>query len=473
MQREEENDDIQLELGRSTRLSAVKRKSPLENRAMRVCACGQPADDLYPVFISEQAVRAIREHLLADPERELGGVLVGEFCKFGRGYFIQVNDIIRAEMAESTGISLTFTHEAWEQVHAQLAQRYSRERIVGWYHSHPGLGAFLSKEDEFIHQHYFADSYQIAMVVDSKLGEWAIFEWSQESLVRISGFYVFAPRSNEEALRECMRELSATSDHSTVTARGPAQMNNRLNVGRVPGIIWSLIILLAASQIALWLVVFRGRQATHPTTYLETAIEMLSIGDLTGGERLLRLELSANPENRQAFLEFQRVSAALSDSEIGNEEGEKLDRINLQLAAAARLARQLPRAQEPSLVKDIESSFTSNSRRPDIIVASPDYVKQALQVYKRAAASREKRIERACRVRDIVRSLKLSVAVHDEHGSNAWHEKAVRWLRGERSREIAYGVICREEPYDRLFHALSESDRRKVKRICASLGKPK
>ncbi|MDH7603065.1 MAG: Mov34/MPN/PAD-1 family protein [Armatimonadota bacterium] len=469
----EKNEDIQLELGRLARPSAVKKKNPLEDKAISTCPCGRPTDELCPVFINTLALRAIKEHVFADPEREVGGVLVGEYCRSGNRYYIQVNDIIRADMAESTGVSLTFTHDAWEHIYAQLAERDSRERIIGWYHSHPQLGVFLSKEDEFIHQHYFADPYHVALVVDPKLGEWAVFEWSGESLVRAAGFYVFGGRSSEDEVRKWAEELCQVLDTPAATARGPVQAGSHLRVGGIPTAVWALLVLLVISQIGLWFAVIRGARASSNFSYLNAAIQILSIGDLTDGERLLRLELARNSENSRALLEFRRVSAALADSKVSGSEGEQLDRINLQLAMASHLAGRLPQTQEPSFLKEIESSFTADKRRPETTAVAPDYVKEALEIYKRAAGTRRLRIERAYRVKEIVRSLGSIRAAQSGLNSDAWYERAVRWLRGEHIREIAYGIICREETYDKLFRRLSEAEQREVKRICASLAKSK
>ena len=39
-------------------------------------------------------------------------------------------------------------------------------KIVGWYHSHPGFGLFLSEYDSFIQENFFIDPNHVALVVD-------------------------------------------------------------------------------------------------------------------------------------------------------------------------------------------------------------------------------------------------------------------------------------------------------------------
>ena len=43
---------------------------------------------------------------------------------------------------------------------------FANARIVGWYHTHPDFGIFLSDYDVFIHQHFFSGPGQIALVID-------------------------------------------------------------------------------------------------------------------------------------------------------------------------------------------------------------------------------------------------------------------------------------------------------------------
>jgi hypothetical protein len=47
--------------------------------------------------------------------------------------------------------------------------------LVGWYHSHPGHGVFLSAYDQFIQNQFFPSEGQVAMVIDPQTGEEGLF----------------------------------------------------------------------------------------------------------------------------------------------------------------------------------------------------------------------------------------------------------------------------------------------------------
>jgi hypothetical protein len=57
-------------------------------------------------------------------------------------------------------------------LHDQIEKRFEGERIVGWYHTHPRMGIFLSHYDTWLHKNFFPEPWQVALVVEpySSLG---------------------------------------------------------------------------------------------------------------------------------------------------------------------------------------------------------------------------------------------------------------------------------------------------------------
>jgi proteasome lid subunit RPN8/RPN11 len=119
--------------------------------------------------------RVIYQHVFSNAEREVGGVLVGNFPH--EGAMPIVTGAIPAIAADEQRATLTFTQDAWEHIHRVLEDQFAGERIVGWYHSHPGFGIFLSNHDLFIHRNFFSGRSQIALVVDPIGCEEGVFAW--------------------------------------------------------------------------------------------------------------------------------------------------------------------------------------------------------------------------------------------------------------------------------------------------------
>jgi proteasome lid subunit RPN8/RPN11 len=125
----------------------------------------------------------IYRHVFDNADREVGGVLIGRAP--ADAALPQVTAAIPAIAADEQRATLTFTQEAWEHVHRVLDREHPDKQIVGWYHSHPGFGIFLSDHDLFIHQNFFSGPAQIALVVDPLAGTEGVFCWHAGSISQL------------------------------------------------------------------------------------------------------------------------------------------------------------------------------------------------------------------------------------------------------------------------------------------------
>lgn len=144
----------------------------------------------FRIFISEAAFDRATERGRADLTREIGGVLIGRIHKDESGPFLKVDATIDALYAEEKGTELTFTQETWDYIHKELESKHRGKKIVGWYHTHPGFGIFLSDRDQFIHQSFFNLPYQIALVYDPKSHEHGVFAWRDNEATRCRQYWV-------------------------------------------------------------------------------------------------------------------------------------------------------------------------------------------------------------------------------------------------------------------------------------------
>jgi len=79
--------------------------------------------------------------------------------------------------------SVTFTHETWSNLTREVDTSFPGEKVVGWQHTHPGFGIFLSSYDLFIHRHFFSAPWQVALVVDPRRQEFGFFQWRGNEIV--------------------------------------------------------------------------------------------------------------------------------------------------------------------------------------------------------------------------------------------------------------------------------------------------
>ena len=139
-----------------------------------------------PVFVHGPVLEEIFEYSRRDMSRELGGFLLGGFYKHEQEY-VEISAFLPAQDTHNARATLTFTHQTWAKLNDDVDSLYPELKVVGWQHTHPGFGVFLSQYDQFIHRHFFAQPWQIAMVVDPKKQQMGIFQWVEEEL-RNCGF---------------------------------------------------------------------------------------------------------------------------------------------------------------------------------------------------------------------------------------------------------------------------------------------
>jgi len=134
------------------------------------------------VEISTGVMRSIRQHARSSVKTEVCGVLIGDDDN-GR---VKVHACIKGMNAGQGGAHVTFTQETWEHIYQTKDREYPDDRIVGWYHSHPAFGIFLSEHDLFIHQNFFSSPLQVAWVYDPVSDEEGCFGWVGGEVERLT-----------------------------------------------------------------------------------------------------------------------------------------------------------------------------------------------------------------------------------------------------------------------------------------------
>jgi proteasome lid subunit RPN8/RPN11 len=127
------------------------------------------------VAIDRAAVDSALAHLGQFPD-EQGGLLLGEVFAEGGDpaatRVVLVTQAVPSRDFDGTAVSLRMEAGVWSDARARLGDR---ELVVGWYHSHPDLGAFFSDTDRRTQRAFFPHAYSVGWVIDPLRGEAAVF----------------------------------------------------------------------------------------------------------------------------------------------------------------------------------------------------------------------------------------------------------------------------------------------------------
>jgi proteasome lid subunit RPN8/RPN11 len=161
--------------------------------------------------IDNEVTRRIRQHARSHMTTEVCGVLIGD----RRNGVVEVRASIEASNAAQAGTHVTFTQDAWETIYRVKDESYPDQRIIGWYHSHPGFGVFLSEHDLFIQRNFFSSPDQVAWVYDPHTDEEGCFGWIDGDIHRISTFSIVD--NNGDGVERTPKELEAVLPEAAET----------------------------------------------------------------------------------------------------------------------------------------------------------------------------------------------------------------------------------------------------------------
>ncbi|HEX3355363.1 MAG TPA: Mov34/MPN/PAD-1 family protein [Tepidisphaeraceae bacterium] len=131
----------------------------------------------FQTVIKQSVLDEIHAHGKSSPEAEICGVLVGNVFHDDNGPYLHIHASIRGDSAENRAAQVTFKAETWTHIQNIMESDHPDARIVGWYHTHPGFGIFLSGMDLFIQDNFFNLPWQVAFVYDPTSGEEGLFVW--------------------------------------------------------------------------------------------------------------------------------------------------------------------------------------------------------------------------------------------------------------------------------------------------------
>jgi proteasome lid subunit RPN8/RPN11 len=139
----------------------------------RTRGLGQALDALWRladgtrVVLPAEVQGAIRAHLERAPV-ELGGILLGRPYRLVDAagcerYLVEIAHAVPSRDFDSTAVSLEMETEIWNRARPLID---AGECVVGWYHSHPDLGAFFSGTDRRTQRAVFSHAYSVGVVFD-------------------------------------------------------------------------------------------------------------------------------------------------------------------------------------------------------------------------------------------------------------------------------------------------------------------
>ena len=129
------------------------------------------------LYVLRDCAERIMRHVASD-SKEVGGLLLGRVWMYkgaGNGAAIPlvfILDAVASTANHHTSVSLEMGTDVWNSANARAS---GPVLVVGWYHSHPNLGAFFSATDRNTQQAFFTNPYSVGWVIDPVRNEEKVF----------------------------------------------------------------------------------------------------------------------------------------------------------------------------------------------------------------------------------------------------------------------------------------------------------
>lgn len=154
------------------------------------CAPTAQNDGPLLVFLEEICLKSMEKHAAGDILHEQAGILCGYTYVDGSQLYINITAALPVDTV-SDSAHFVFHETSWQAIWNRLDDSST---ILGWYHTHPGMGVFLSATDLRTQKLHFSAPWQIAIVIDPVSGQSGVFSGAEGGRVASGQVYVYGKR---------------------------------------------------------------------------------------------------------------------------------------------------------------------------------------------------------------------------------------------------------------------------------------
>lgn len=153
---------------------------------------GSACDDLR-IYMEDYAHTYLYQYARSSVNGEKLAVLMGKTLVINGQKTVFISGVVQAKYTEKLKGMETITSRSWKYIEEEIEKYFDGLSIVGWMHSRPSFGAFVTSRDEAYHKKVFNGDSQVFFVVDpiDRADRFYVLNDAATSLRPVKGYFVY------------------------------------------------------------------------------------------------------------------------------------------------------------------------------------------------------------------------------------------------------------------------------------------
>lgn len=174
------------------------------------------ADDGLRIYMEDYVHTYLYQYARSSANGEKLAVLMGKHLVVDGKDTVFISGVVQARFTEKLKGMETITGQSWKYISEEVEKYFPDLEIVGWMHSRPSFGAFVTSRDEAYHKKVFGGKNKVFFVVDpaDRQDRFYVLNENATSLRPVKGYFVYYEKNVQ--MQEYMLTNSLVQPKNTI-----------------------------------------------------------------------------------------------------------------------------------------------------------------------------------------------------------------------------------------------------------------
>ncbi|HIW25708.1 MAG TPA: LysM peptidoglycan-binding domain-containing protein [Firmicutes bacterium] len=198
------------------------------------------ADDGLRIYMEDYVHTYLYQYARSGATGEKLAVLMGKQFVLDGKETVFISGVVQARFTEKLKGMETITGQSWKYISEEIEKYFAGLEVVGWMHSRPSFGAFVTSRDEAYHKKVFGGKNQVFFVVDpaDRQDRFYVLNENKTALRPVKGYFVYYDKNTQ--MQEYMLQNSLVHPKNAVDEEEEEEAGERIDAaGRIRSVLMS------------------------------------------------------------------------------------------------------------------------------------------------------------------------------------------------------------------------------------------